>query len=56
MMRVLLFGSNGLVGSSCKTILEGSLKVSELRSSNRNDTNLFYYQQTKNTIEDFKTD
>ena len=56
MMRVLLFGSNGLVGSSCKTILEGSLKVSELRSSNRNDTNLFDYQQTKNTIEDFKPD
>ncbi len=55
-MRVLLFGSNGLVGSSCKTILEGSLKVSELRSSNRNDTNLFDYQQTKNTIEDFKPD
>jgi GDP-L-fucose synthase len=56
MMRVLLFGSNGLVGSSCKSILESSLKVSELRSSNRNDTNLFDYQQTKNTIEDFKPD
>ena len=55
-MRVLLFGSNGLVGSSCKYILESSLKVSELRSSNRNDTNLFDYQQTKNTIEDFKPD
>ena len=55
-MRVLLFGSNGLVGSSCKSILESSLKVSELRSSNRNDTNLFDYQQTKNTIEDFKPD
>ena len=55
-MRVLLFGSNGLVGSSCKSILENSFKVSELRSSNRNDTNLFDYQQTKNTIEDFKPD
>lgn len=55
-MRVLLFGSNGLVGSSCKSILENSSKVSELRSSNRNDTNLFDYQQTKNTIEDFKPD
>ena len=55
-MRVLLFGSNGLVGSSCKSILESSLKVSELRSSNRNDTNLFDYQQTKNTIENFKPD
>lgn len=55
-MRVLLFGSNGLVGSSCKFILENSLKVSELRSSNRNDTNLFDYQQTKNLIEDFKPD
>ena len=55
-MRVLLFGSNGLVGSSCKYILENSLKVSELRSSNRNDTNLFDYQQTKNTIEDFNPD
>jgi GDP-L-fucose synthase len=55
-MRVLLFGSNGLVGSSCKSVLENSIKVSELRSSNRNDTNLFDYKQTKSTIEDFKPD
>ena len=55
-MRVLLFGSNGLVGSSCKSVLNKSSKVTELKSSNRKDTNLFDYQQTKQTIESFKPD
>ncbi len=55
-MRVLLFGSNGLVGSSCKSVLKGSSKVTELKSSNRNDTDLFDYQQTKQAIESFKPD
>tara|TARA_B100001564_G_scaffold336006_1_gene325811 strand:- start:1308 stop:2231 length:924 start_codon:yes stop_codon:yes gene_type:complete len=56
MMRVLLFGSNGLVGSSCKYIFESSSKVSELRCSSRNDTDLFDYNQTKQTIDTFKPD
>lgn len=56
MMRVLLFGSNGLVGSSCKSILESSNKVTELKNSNRKDTDLFDYIQTKKTIESFKPD
>ena len=55
-MRVLLFGSNGLVGSSCKSVLNASSKVTELKSSNRNDTDLFDYQQTKQAIESFKPD
>lgn len=55
-MRVLLFGSNGLVGSSCKSILESSNKVTELKNSNRKDTDLFDYIQTKKTIESFKPD
>ena len=55
-MRVLVFGSNGLVGSSCKSVLNASSKVTELKSSNRNDTDLFDYQQTKQAIESFKPD
>ena len=55
-MKVLLFGSNGLVGSNCKTVLENSSKVQELICSTRDDTNLFDYQQTKQTIENINPD
>ena len=49
-MKVLLFGSNGLVGSSLKNILTESNKVSELITSTREDTNLFELDQTKESI------
>ena len=56
MMKVLLFGSKGLVGSSCKSVLEKSPKVKKLLSSSREDTDLFDYQQTKQSIDTFKPD
>lgn len=55
-MKVLLFGSKGLVGSSCKSVLEKSPKVKKLLSSSREDTDLFDYQQTKQSIDTFKPD
>jgi GDP-L-fucose synthase len=55
-MKVLLFGSKGLVGSSCKSVLEKSPKVKKLLCSSRDDTDLFDYQQTKQSIDTFKPD
>jgi GDP-L-fucose synthase len=55
-MKVLLFGSNGLVGSNCKSVLENSSKLKELICSTRDDTNLFDYQQTKQSIENINPD
>ena len=54
--NVLVFGSNGLVGSSCVRILSKSLKISKVIASTRNDTNLFNYQETKQKIENSKPD
>ena len=44
--NVLVFGSNGLVGSSCVRILSKSSKVSNVIASTREDTNLFSYDET----------
>ena len=49
--KVILFGSNGLVGKSLNRILYVSDKVSEIIPSTRQDTDLFSIEQTKNTIE-----
>ena len=52
-MKILVFGSNGLVGSS----LVGQLKKNsenEIFASNRKDTDLFHIDQTKKVIEMFK--
>ena len=54
--KVLVFGSNGLVGSSCVRVLNKSPKVSSVFASNRKDTDLFSFEQTKKTIEDFRPD
>ncbi|MDA9737905.1 GDP-L-fucose synthase [Acidimicrobiaceae bacterium] len=54
--NVLVFGSNGLVGSSCVRILSKSPKISKVIASTRNDTNLFNYQETKQKIENSKPD
>ena len=40
-MKVIVFGSNGLVGSSISRILEDSLKVKQLIKSNRSELDLF---------------
>ena len=40
-MKVIVFGSNGLVGSSISRILEDSVKVKQLIKSNRSELDLF---------------
>ena len=54
--KVLIFGSNGLVGKSLNRVLNNSDKVSELITSTRKDTNLFSLEDTKKTIEKTKPD
>ncbi len=55
-MKILLFGSNGLVGSSLTRVLKQSNKVEELISSTRKDTNLFSFEETKKRIEETNPD
>lgn len=50
-MKVLITGSNGLVGSSVNRILEDSSKVTELLPTNRNNLDLFDYRAVLNFIE-----
>ena len=54
--KVLVFGSNGLVGNSLVRILRNSSKVSNLVTSSRADTDLFAFQDTKKTIENVMPD
>ena len=54
--NVLVFGSNGLVGSSCVRILSKSSKVSNVIASTRNDTDLFNFEETKQKIIKSKPD
>lgn len=54
--NVLVFGSNGLVGSSCVRILTKSSKVSNVIASTRNDTDLFSFEKTKQKIITSKPD
>lgn len=49
-MKVLVFGSNGLVGSSLLRILSRNKKIKELIPSTRKDTDLFSLRQTIGTI------
>lgn len=51
--KVLLFGSNGLVGSSVKELFEKDKNI-ELIAATRDDADLFNYDSTKNIIEDNK--
>ena len=50
--KVLIFGSNGLVGKSLIRVLSNSARIDELVPSTRNDTNLFSLQETKKRILD----
>ena len=50
--KVLIFGSNGLVGKSLIRVLSNSAKIDELVPSTRNDTNLFSLEETKKRISD----
>jgi len=55
MNKILILGSNGMVGRS----ITNSFKQEEefkIFSSNRNDTNLFNFEETRDLIENFKPD
>ena len=51
-MKVIVFGSNGLVGSSISRILENSAKVDQIIKSNRSELDLF----KKDDVEEFVKD
>jgi len=55
-MKVLVTGSEGLVGSSVVKALQASKKISDVLSSSRNDTNLFNSEDTKKLIGDVQPD
>ena len=55
-MKVLVTGSEGLVGSSVIRVLKNSPKVSSVVPSSRKDTNLFDKAETKNLINETKPD
>ena len=55
-MKILVFGSNGLVGSSIKNVFSKYYDKDLLFFSTRDDTNLFDFKETKKTIEEFRPD
>lgn len=56
MKKILIFGSNGLVGKSLQRQFEKKYKQENLFFSNRNDTDLFSFEETKKTIDAFEPD
>ena len=55
-MKVLIFGSTGLVGSSVFKIFNTKSSYKEIVGSTRKDTNLFDYEETFNCINEVKPD
>ena len=55
-MKLLVFGSNGLVGSSLRRIFDKNNFFKNVYYSTRKDTNLFNYEETSNIISDFRPD
>ena len=55
-MRILVFGSTGLVGSSTVKALIKNDKYTKVFGSTRKDTNLFSFDDTHETIKDFRPD
>ena len=53
-MKVIVFGSNGLVGSSISRVLETSNKVDELVKSNRLELDLFKNDDVQQFVKDQK--
>ncbi len=49
--KVLILGSNGLVGKTLSNTLSNSEKVSEVFGSTRENTNLFSFDETKELLE-----
>lgn len=54
--KILLLGSNGLVGSSVKQLFEKKEKNFELIASTRKNLNLFNFKETKSYITNIKPD
>jgi|TARA_B100001996_G_scaffold372132_1_gene348177 GDP-L-fucose synthase len=50
-MKVLIVGSNGLVGKSLQKVLSKNKDISELISSKRTDADLFNFDETKALLE-----
>ena len=48
--KAIVFGANGLVGSSVVSILNNSEKVQKVIPSTRKDVNLFSFSETNNFI------
>tara|TARA_B100000925_G_scaffold238461_1_gene187417 strand:+ start:4355 stop:5272 length:918 start_codon:yes stop_codon:yes gene_type:complete len=55
-VKVLILGSNGLVGTSVKNVLEKNPNIKELICATRNDADLFNFEETKELIENSKPD
>jgi len=55
-LKVLILGSNGLVGTALVRVLNNSINEMEIISSTRKDTNLFNEKETKKLITDAKPD
>ena len=55
-MKILIFGGNGLVGSSLNRFLPIKLKDSEIFVSTRKDANLFSLSETKAVLDKVKPD
>jgi len=55
-LKVIIFGSNGLVGSSLVRCLPNSKKISEVIPSSREDTDLFSLEDTKKFIKNTNPD
>ena len=55
-MKVLILGSNGLVGTSIKSVLSENDKVSDLICATRDDADLFDFNETKELIQNIKPD
>ena len=55
-MKVLIFGSNGLVGSSVVKRLQNSISSLDVFASSRKDTNLFSSSETVNKVIEVEPD
>ena len=55
-MKLLVFGSNGLVGNSLKRLFENSNLFTRTYFSTREDTNLFNFDETSKLISEFSPD
>lgn len=55
-MKILIFGSNGLVGNSLRRVFNKNSNFKEIYYSSRKDTNLFSIEETSYRISSFQPD